>query len=190
MRVTGGPYGDDFTLNSGSLSDNAEAVTYSGIQQLTVQAGDAENDINVQATQAGTTTTVLGGTTSNLIRVSSNAGNNDNGVLSAIQGPLYIDAGSSGANRLVVSNFGSAQAQSVILTAVGNGYVALQQMAPAAIYFKATGGGFSPFSDGVSIAGYDPNFGIIIRGSQATHNQFAIQSTLANATTQIPGRCH
>ncbi len=187
LLVTGSPYGDDLTLKNGSLTDNDEAVTYSGIQQLTVQAGTAENTINVQGTTAGMTTTVLGGTASNLISISSNAGADNNGVLSAIQGTLYIDAGSGGANRLIVSNFGSTQQQSVLLTSAGNGYMAIEQMAPAPIYYKATGGGYYPFENGASIAGYDPNFGVILRGSQAASDQFDIQSTSATAPTQIEG---
>ncbi len=171
---------------AGGFNDGAPGVG-PGQGILLVSSSTLATTFNVRSTLADSTTAIEGGSVSNLFTVSSDAGIGDSGVLSAVLGPLSIDAGSGTANRLVISNFGSTQPQSVLLTAASNGYAAIEQMAPVPIYYKATGGGFYPLGAGNSIPGYDPNFGIILRGSQAASNQFAIQSTPANATTQIQG---
>ena len=73
-------------------------------------------------------TSVSTGAGDDAIRVSSNAGADDDGNLDGIRAPLTIDAGGGTANTLVVSDSGGAADQAVVVT--NNGITGL---APAAV---------------------------------------------------------
>ena len=87
---------DDFILNVGQVTEDSEQINYTGIDHLTVDGGTGQDRINVRATAPETPVLILGGDGSDLIRVSSHAGDNDDGDLAAILGPLTIDAGGGG----------------------------------------------------------------------------------------------
>ena len=187
LTVQGTDLDDNFLLAVGQVSEKSEVVAHTGVERIIVDAGAGQDRIAVQATASGTTTQVLGGADSDLISVSSQAGVDDNGNLAGIQGPLSIDAGTGGANRLVVSNFAGDPLQPIILQGATDGYSAIIGPAPVPILYKASGGAFFDLPSTVSYPGYDPDYGVIIRGTDGWDDEFQIRATAANATTKTEG---
>ena len=187
LMVVGTRFRDDFTVRNGVISEGMEEIAHSGIEEITVDAGAGMDRVNVQQAAAGTSTEILGGADSDLIRVSSNAGINDVGNLAAIQGALSIDAGAGGANRLDVSDFGGDGGQPTVLRHIGGGVMSLSGIAPVPITYTATGGRFSEILGGATIPGFDTLHGVIIRGSNTQSDVFQVLSTLDNATTRLEG---
>ncbi len=154
---------------------------------------------NVQTTLASSTTKITGGSGTNYFIVSSTAavtgipvtGLTPNGTLNGIAGNLTIDAGSSAANRLIVSDIAqtiTAKAN-VIQTAVVIGGVTYQQVQNFAgngngptINYVASGGGFNDVVGGANLRD-----GILLAGSNTLSSTFNVQTTLANSTTKITG---
>ena len=188
LTVQGTDRDDNFLLVVGQVSEKSEIVEHTGVVRIIVDAGAGQDRIAVQATASGTRTQVLGGADSDLISVSSQAVIDNNGDLAGIQGTLSIDAGTGGANRLVVSNFAGGPPQPIILQGATDGYSAIIGPAPVPILYKASGGGaFFDLPSTVSYPGYDPNYGVIIRGTDGWDDEFQIRATAANATTKTEG---
>ncbi len=189
VRVNGTDFEDELLVEVGRVTSGDERVLFFGVENLIVDGGAGRDRINARATAEGMTTRILGGADGDLIRVSSRAGDDDDGDLDGIQGTLWIDAGGGGANRLVVSNYGGVSAEPIILRTAADGYMAVDRFAPAAIYFKADGGAFFDFPAelAVNMEGYDPDYGVILRGSNTSDDEFRIRATAENATTKVEG---
>ncbi|HEV3084408.1 MAG TPA: DUF4214 domain-containing protein, partial [Gemmataceae bacterium] len=131
------------------------------------------NTFNVQSTLGGSTTEIDGdGGLSDTFNVSSDAGTN-NGNLAGILGTLTVQGGSGTANRLIVSDYGSANSDAGVVVTNNR----ITAFAPASIFYSAAG----KFTDGTI------NDGILLRGSNTGGNTFNVQSTLGGSTTQIDG---
>jgi len=189
LTVNGTNFADELLVQIGLVTRANERVSFSGVEHLTVDGGAGRDRINVRETAAGTTTQIFGGADSDLIRVSSRAGLGGDGDLSGVRGTLWVDAGGGGANRLILDNFAGLANQPAILRTAANGYMAVDQFAPASIYFKADGGAYFefPVALAVNMPGYDPDFGVILRGSNTSDDEFRIRATLKNATTKVEG---
>ena len=82
------------TVEVGKISESGgEEVDYSNIEHVLVDGKAGQDLIDVRAVAANVPVEIDGGDDSDLIRVSSNAGIDDNGDLSQILGALTIDAG-------------------------------------------------------------------------------------------------
>jgi hypothetical protein len=144
LTVNGQAAARTYTVTAAQVTDNSatpQQVTYSGVQGLTVNGGDAGNDFNVQSTPAGATTAINTGGGNDAVYVSSAVGSGGN--LNGLRGPLVIDAG-AGSNFLTVSAAGGSGPDTFTLT--GN------SIADTAVGFhigyQASGGTFA----GVNLA--------------------------------------
>src|SRR5205823_5820115 len=147
-----------------TLGDGPDAFTVLGTSPTTrfnLNTGGGNDTVFVRSVSSPTS--VSTGAGDDAIRVSSNAGADDNGNLDGILAPLTIDAGGGTANTLVVSDFGGAANPAAVVT--NNSVTGL---APAAIFYGAAGGAFDP-------AGGP---GILVRGSDAGADSFTVPSTL------------
>jgi len=142
---------------------------YADTSSLAVTTGGGADKLGVQATGVPTTLATGGG--ADIVSVTSDAPANA-GNLDDIQAPLTLDAG-SGANRLIVSNFGGSPDPNIVVT---NNQIT--GMAPVPITYAATGGNFT---DGAA------NDGVLLRGSDNGADTFLALSTLAGSTTKIEG---
>jgi len=182
-RITGFAQGEiDYSSTSGSFS-NANGGD-GGI--LLITSATSPTALNVQSTLAGSTTSIQGSGAADIIDVSSDAASSQgvvvtNGDLLGIEGTLIVDAGSSGANRLVISNYGGAASAEVVLSAAsynGQSYQEITGFAPAPVYFTATGGAYTNAV---------VNDGVLLIGSNTGNNTFNVRATLAASTTAIDG---
>ncbi len=179
VNVTNTADSVDTTIN-GSVNPTATGdtitVATTGVNSLVnLNAGTGDSTINLQATGATSFTRILGHGGNDTINVSSTAGTTTPGNTDAVLGTLYIDAGAGSANRLFFDDSTGAINTDVVFnsdTIVG--------LAPATVFYKATGGNYpdpaSTYADG-----------ILIHGSSSGGNTFNIQSTLAGSTTEIDG---
>jgi len=182
-RITGFAQGEiDYSSTTGNFS-NADGGS-GGI--LLITSATSPTTLNVQSTLAGSTTSIRGSGAADTINVSSDAAYSqgvlvNNGDLLGIGGTLLVDAGSSGTNRLVISNYGGAASPEVVLEAAsynGQSYQEISDFASAPIYFTATGGSYT---DGAV------NDGILMIGSNTGNNTFNVRATLAASTTALDG---
>ncbi|MFO0878369.1 MAG: hypothetical protein U0840_13595 [Gemmataceae bacterium] len=149
------------------LGMGGDGVEYVGVDDLEVRLSQGGTSFDVHGTSA--TTKVLGGSGNDTVQVTSTSQ-----TLTDIQGELTVDGVGGAANRLIVDHSGSSTSAIVTLT-----QDAILGLAPAAIYYMATGGHF--ISPGA-------RNGIEIRGAGVGGNTFNIQSSLAGSTTQITGQ--
>jgi hypothetical protein len=156
-----------YVATGGSFANGA---TNDGI--LIRGSGTAADTFNVRSTRSGSTTKIDGLGGDDVFNVSSDAGTNL-GNLDAVLGTLTIEAG-PGNNRLVVSDGGATtgNANVIVTDSVITG------LAPAAIFYGATGGNFT---NGAA------NSGVLLRGSDREADTFNVQSTLSGSTTRIEG---
>ena len=158
-----------FGSNSAALAE--QFTVASPAAPTSLFAGAGPDTINVQSTAAGVPVGVFGGAGDDLIRVTSTAGSGDFGNLLGINGPLNIDA-EAGANRLIVSNGGSAFPATFTITANS-----ISGASPQPINYTATGGNFlGGAGDGISVL-----------GSDAAGDTFNVVSTRAGSQTLISG---
>ncbi len=153
--------------NAAGLSESFRVETPATV--LVLDALDGPDAVNIRNT--ANPVTVFGGAGFDTIRVSSQAGDNDDGDLTGIRGPVFVDAG-TGDNRLVVSNFGNPFGATFTVTAN-----ALSGATLAPIIYSATGGRFVA-ADGT---------GILLRGSNAASDRFVLAGTLAFSQTAVDG---
>jgi hypothetical protein len=146
-------------------------IAASGLTQTDLSGGDNDDTINVRRTVATVTTRVFGNAGDDLIRLSSNAGLNDDGRLSSILGPMSVDAGGGDNNRLIVSDYADSGNADVTVTDSQ-----ITGLAPVVIPYTATGG---HFRHGAA------NDGILIRGSLNDPDQITVLSTRGGSTTYI-----
>ncbi len=77
------------------LSMGPSGITYSGLARLNIALGMASDVFNVQSSAAGTSSTIITQATGNTWNVGSKAPSLTGGVLSGIQGPVFISGGGS-----------------------------------------------------------------------------------------------
>jgi hypothetical protein len=155
--------------NIGGPLDTA-AIRVTGVGAVAVLGSDTVGDvINVRGTAVPVSLLTGGG--NDLVRVSSFAGDSDDGDLSGVNAPVTVDAG-TGDNRLIISQYGSPAGANLTVgpTAVTGG--------PAAISYAATGGRF--------FNGPSAN-GLWVRGSNAGADRITVAGTLAGSQTLIDG---
>ena len=164
LLVKATPYRDVIGLDIDHVNVRTEDVTYFGIDHLTVDAGAANDEVDVRATVASTPVDLLGGSGNDLFKVSALAGTTSPlGTLLTIQGQLTIDAGSGSGNRIDVNNVGGNATPLIVMQDDGNGYMSIRNIAPAPIRYKATGGAFFEFLNGSAPLGYEADAGITVR---------------------------
>jgi hypothetical protein len=151
------------------ISYGASGGTFSNV--VLRATGGGHDFVNVQGTAANvslTTVGTFGG--NNTITVSSAAASDGSGIglLSAIRGPLAVDAG-TGSNFLWVSELASAAADNLVMTA-GSIVSTLGTFAP--ISYRASGGTFS---------------NVVLRATGGGHDFVNVQSTAANVSLTTAG---
>ena len=172
----GGDTGNVTFANVGSLTllgsnsaGVAESFTLNNpAAPLTLNTYDGPDAINVRALTNALT--VEAGDGDDVIRVGSLAGASENGTLDGINAPLFINAG-AGANRLLVSDFGSASGRTYNVTSN-----TIFGATPNPISFIASGGSFS--GPGGS--------GVVLRGGQGA-DSFSVTNTDAASQFVIQG---
>ncbi len=160
------------TTIQGNQSPDAVTVNNTGIGSvLRVNTEDGADNVYLRATGANAFTLIDTGNQDDTLIVSSTAGLGTPGNLNGIEGVLCLQAGTGSANHLVIDDTTGAPNASVELT-----FDHLLGLAPASIYYYATGGNYT---HGAS------NDGIQIFGSDLGDDSFNVFSTLANSTTKI-----
>ncbi|MFO0848156.1 MAG: FG-GAP-like repeat-containing protein [Gemmataceae bacterium] len=155
--------------NIGGAADTA-AVRATAVGAVVVHGSDAAADVfNVRGTALPVQ--LLGHGGNDVVRVSSFAGDSDDGDLSGVKGAVTVDAG-AGDNRLVVSHYGSPTGISLTVsdTQIVGG--------PAPITYLATGGRYANGSAAD---------GLLIRGSNAAADKFTLTGSLAGSQLAIDG---
>jgi hypothetical protein len=166
------------------LGMGGQGLAYTNVENLEVDLAQGGDTFDIVGTRSGTSTLVKGGTGNDSINVGSDTPTNltttpptvppfQGSLLTAVQGPLTIDAGAGNANTLTISNYASHTAQAVTVTAS-----AITGLAPVPISYTATGG---RFLDNTGLNG------ITLVGANAGGNTFNVQGTLAGSTTAIFG---
>jgi hypothetical protein len=146
--------------------DGSETVTYSGVQQVTVNGGDAGNTFYVQGTAAGTPVTVNTGNGSNGVIVGSTT--TASGVLDDLHAALTVNAG-SGLTGLVVNDMGSTVNDAVTVNGA--------QLTVA----KAVGPGAQTFTLNYAASGT-----LVLNVQTGAGNDAVnVRGTAANATTVV-----
>ncbi len=175
VDITGTPVDSNVYVHTQDEADTVTVHATAAGTNLRVDTRSESDQVNVRATGTGGVNLVFTGAGDDVVRVSSNAGLNDDGDLDAIAGYLTVDAGRGGGNRLIVSDFGGAPNADVTVTDAR-----ITGFAPATIDYLATGGSFT---NGAA------NDGILLRGSNsaAGGDNFLILSTLGGSTTTIEG---
>ena len=162
--VNATPTTDAFNITSTGANGNATFV-----------AGTGDTAFNLQTTGTGSFTRILGKGGNDTVLVSSNSIAGMRGNMDSILGTLAIDAGAGNNNRLAFDNFtGVPIAAAVIYND------AITGLAPANIFYAATGGHFLDLNPGTLD-------GIRVFGSNAGSDTFNVRSTLAGSTTLIEG---
>ena len=87
------------------LSMGASGIAYSGLSKLNIDLGQAADQVDVKSSASGTTSTFVTQATGNTWNVGSKAPALSGGVLSGIQGPVYIDGGGSNTALTDTINF-------------------------------------------------------------------------------------
>ena len=188
LLVKATPYRDVIGLDIDHVNVRTEDVTYFGIDHLTVDAGAANDEVDVRATVASTPVDLLGGSGNDLFQVSALAGTTiPLGTLLTIQGQLTIDAGSGSGNRIDVNNVGGNATPLIVMQDDGNGYMSIRNIAPAPIRYKATGGAFFEFLRRLTPLGYEADAGITVRGSNLQSDNFWVLNTIETGTTMTQG---
>jgi hypothetical protein len=113
--------------------NGSETITYSGIQQLVVDGGNAGNTFTIQGTAASTPVQLNTGNGNDAITVSSATR-----TLDQLKGPLSIDAG-GGVNSLLVDEGGTSTPDTVAV----NDTTIVSSGVGFTINYQATGGSFS-----------------------------------------------
>jgi acrosin len=169
--------GNTVTLTNSTITGLAPVtITYGtgtgGTDTLTLRGSNTQVDtFNVTSSNAAfTNTTVQGNGGNDNINVSSDAPTNS-GNLAGIAGKLTLDLGAgTGAQAIVVSNFGGAAGTTATLT-----NTSITGFAPAQIDYAATAGGGAVNS-------------ITLRGADGFADTFNVQSTSANfSATGVQG---
>jgi hypothetical protein len=135
LSATATAFADTLTITATAVIRNGISVGYTGLESVTVDAGDGDDIINVQGTASTTPVIVLGGLGNDTFIVSSNI--SGAGDLSQLRSPLAIDAG-AGSNVLYVSEATSAVGDNVSVSASQLHGTAV----PFTINYTATGGSF------------------------------------------------
>lgn len=134
-----------------------------------VFANNGPDEVSVRSLQQ--IVNVDAGDGNDTIRVSSFAGDSDDGSLAGVLGKLYVEGG-AGDNRMVVSDFANPVGSAITLT---SGSIEGATRNP--IRYAATGGRF--------ISGGGD--GLLVRGSNAGDDVFTVVSSLANSQTAADG---
>jgi hypothetical protein len=138
-------------------------------------AGSGDTAFNLQNTGPDSFNRIIGKNGNDTILVSSNAIAGTRGNIDSILGTLAIDAGTGDHNRLTFDDFSGIPIADAVIDRD-----AITGLAPANIYYSATGGHF-----------LNPNAampdGLRILGTDAGADRFQVHSTLGGSTTWIDG---
>ena len=165
----------------GSPTDNS---TLDGVLLLGPSVGG--NTFNVQSTLNLSTTLIKGGGgVADVFNVFSDATGSGPGAytgatstLHGIKGTLTILGGTSVANRLIVSNYGTADATDDMQILISQD--AILNFAPGIIHYSAAGAGNFTDAGGA-------HDGILLQGGHNLPSTFITYSTLAGSTTLLSG---
>jgi len=155
-----------FGSNSDTLAEQFTVISPNAVLNLRTDAGP--DNANIRSTTYTTNIQTEAG--NDAIRISSNAGINDEGVLNNILAALTVDAG-SGDNRLIVSNFGNPNG---LVYEIRNDQ--LVGGTPTPIFYSASGGRFYNGAAGD---------GLVFRGSNTGDDIFDVVSTLGGGTQTV-----
>ncbi len=189
LTVRGTAYDDEFLVVVGKITESAsEEITYSNIENVLIEGRAGQDHFNIRAVAVATPVELHGDEDSDLFRVSSQAGINNDGNLTTILGSLVIDAGGGGANRLVVSNFGGTTTNPIVMKDDGDGFSSIGGLTATPIKYKAaSNGAFLSLPSSVVFTNYDQDNGIIIRGSNTSSEEFQVKATKINTVTKVEG---
>ena len=153
------------------LGSGADTFTVQGTSPGTaVRVSTGAGDDRVFVRAIASPTLVQTGDGDDTILVASDAGSGDIGTLAQIVGDLTVDAGGGFGNRLVVSDYGGGAHPNVVI-----GASRITGLAPGAIGYASTGGGFAASG------------GLIFRGSNFAPDSFTVVGSIANSGTRIEG---
>ena len=138
-------------------------------------AGTGDTSFKLQSTGQSSFTNIQGNGGNDNVLVSSNAFAGTRGDTDSINGNLSIDAGAGTNNRLTFDDYTGVTRTEVIVYSD-----AITGLAPADIFYTATGGHFLDTTTDL----WD---GILVSGSNNGGNSFTVRGTRFGSTTEING---